>query len=216
MRIFPLVGGLALGLLSGEAFASITVTNYTLPDSASMGSVTTLAYNGYTGPIVLQTSVGEITVYCADLQHEIYPNQTYAYSYGLLNENGLGETISQTLSNELGQIAGIGKNALAGGDDDMAAAAQAAIWALEYSVTPTFGDPTGQIATDYESLVTRTYANDGTYAEALIPTGWPNPDATQQMIIGAPELSTWAMMAVGFAGLAFAGYSGRRPAIAIA
>ena len=31
-----------------------------------------------------------------------------------------------------------------------------------------------------------------------------------------PELSTWAMMGLGFAGLAFAGYRARRPAAAFA
>jgi hypothetical protein len=33
---------------------------------------------------------------------------------------------------------------------------------------------------------------------------------------GVPEISTWTMMGLGFAGLAFAGYRSRRPATAIA
>ena len=101
MRIAALLGGVAIGLVSGEAFASsITVTNYGLPDGASFNSVTTLGYSYYTGPIILMTTTGDLTVYCADLQHYIYPNTFYTYHYGLLKWNGAGDPILQPVSTE--------------------------------------------------------------------------------------------------------------------
>jgi hypothetical protein len=214
MRLSAMVGGLAFGsLISSAAFANVTVTNYSLPDPNSFYATTTDGYSYYTGPIVLSTTVGSLTVYCADLSHTIYPGTTYTYAYGALTENGLGQSLSQPLSNELGQIAEIGKNALAHGNDDLAAAAQAAIWGLEYNITPTFANPLGAIASDYSGLLTTSYHNNGAWGEALIPVGegWPvNPYATQQMVVGVPEPSTWAMMLAGFACLGFVGYRSRR------
>jgi PEP-CTERM motif len=214
MRFSAIVGGFAFGsLISSAAFADITVTNYSLPDPSSFGSVTTDGYSYYTGPIVLSTTIGSLTVYCADLNHDIYGGTTYTYAYGALTENGLGDPLSQPLSNELGQIAEIGKSALAHGNDDLAAAAQAAIWGLEYSTTPSFAVPTGAIATDFGGLLAASYKNDGAWGVALIPVGegWPgNLSATQQMVVGVPEPSTWALMLFGFAGLGFVGYRSRR------
>jgi hypothetical protein len=214
MRLSAIAGGLAFGgLISSVAFADITVTNYSLPDSDSFSSVTTNGYSYYTGPIVLSTTIGSLTVYCADLNHDIYGGTTYTYAYGALKENGLGDPLSQPLSNKLGQIADIGKSALAHGNDDLAAAAQAAIWGLEYGTTPSFADPTGTIATDYSGLLAATYHNDGAWGVALIPVGegWPgNLSATQQMVVGVPEPSTWALILLGFAGLGFVGYRSRR------
>ncbi len=214
MRLSGIVGGFAFGsLISSAAFADITVTNYSLPDPSSFNSATTDGYSYYTGPIVLSTSIGSLTVYCADLNHDIYPGTKYTYTYGALTENGLGDPLSQPLSNELGQIADIGRSALAHGNDDLAAAAQAAIWGLEYSTTPSFANPTGAIAADFSGLLTASYKNDGAWGVALIPAGegWPgNPYATQQMVVGVPEPSTWALMLFGFAGLGFVGYRSRR------
>ena len=66
------IGGFAFGsLISSAAFADITVTNYSLPDPSSFSSVTTDGYSYYTGPIVLSTTIGPLTVYCADLNHDM-------------------------------------------------------------------------------------------------------------------------------------------------
>ncbi|MBV9910900.1 MAG: PEP-CTERM sorting domain-containing protein, partial [Hyphomicrobiales bacterium] len=43
-------------------------------------------------------------------------------------------------------------------------------------------------------------------------TPWPNPFALLTVTPGVPEPATWAMMILGFAGMAFAGYRARRPA----
>ncbi|HEX9168766.1 MAG TPA: PEP-CTERM sorting domain-containing protein [Roseiarcus sp.] len=76
-----------------------------------------------------------------------------------------------------------------------------------FSFTPSSG-------VGYISL--STAANDGngtlvnTYFEALLTT------ATVTVAASAPEPSTWAMMLIAFAGLGFAGYRGRRRAVAAA
>ncbi len=197
LRWASVVVVVAAGVTSSAALANVTVTNYSLPDSDAFYTVTTEGYSYYTGPIALSTTSGSINVYCADLDHTIYPGTTYTYAYGNLTENGLGQSISQPLSNELGQIANIGKTALAHGDDDLATAAQAAIWGLEYNITPTFADPKGTIATDYTRLTKTSYKNNGGWATALIPLfeDWPEDSgATQQMVVGAapapaPEMS---------------------------
>jgi PEP-CTERM motif len=130
-----------------------------------------------------------------------------------LTENGEGQAISEADSNRIGWIAGIGARALAAGGTanlDLAAAAQAAIWDIAYagdSVTSVTADPT--ISADLATLLGDVFPDRG-YATAMQPfgVGWPDVGASQQMVIGfnAPEPSTWAMMLLGFAGLACAGY----------
>ena len=44
------------------------------------------------------------------------------------------------------------------------------------------------------------------YGVVVIQDGVPDYTSAQSLAFGTPEPSTWAMMAVGFAGLAFAGY----------
>ncbi len=54
---------------------------------------------------------------------------------------------------------------------------------------------------------------------AAIDTGaqsYGNEYTNVSLTAAAPEASTWAMMGLGFAGLAFAGYRGRRAAVSIA
>lgn len=222
---------LILALLASTVTAKadlVTVTNYNLNDSDAFNSVVTEGYSYYTGPIQLVTTDGTINVFCADLDHNIYGGTTYTYAYQPLTENGQGQLLGEALSNKLGQIAAIGLDAWARGDGDEAAAAEAAIWSFEYKTTSlvlpwplTMAANGPAILVDYESLMGATYQNTGTYALALTPfgEGWPqNSGASQQMIVGlasgVPETSTWAMMGIGFLGLAFAGFRQRKNRLA--
>ena len=210
--------GAALCALATPALATtIDVVSYATPDGLAFNDVTT-AYDGYsyyTGPVVFTLGDGStLTVYCVDLNHYLQQSGTYAITD--LTENGLGQTISEALSNEIGQIAMIGANALAAGGTanlEEAAAAQAAIWDLEYSTTSVSTDSV--INTDLANLLGATYGNNGHYATALQPVGegwYLNGNASQQMVLGvaAPELSTWAMMGAGFGLMGLAGWRKRR------
>ena len=210
----------ALCALATPALATnLTVLSYSTPDGLAFNDVTTTAtgapdtpYSYYTGPIVFGLSDGSsVTVYCVDLNHFLASSGTYALVP--LTENGEGQAISEADSNRIGWIAGIGARALAAGGTanlDLAAAAQAAIWDIAYagdSVTSVTADPT--ISADLATLLGDVFPDRG-YATAMQPfgVGWPDVGASQQMVIGfnAPEPSTWAMMLLGFAGLACAGY----------
>jgi hypothetical protein len=199
------LGLVPAALASGAHATSITVTGYSLPDSAAYGAGTVDGYNYYDGPVTLHTTSGDINVYCADLNHELQTG--VVYNYGFLTENGAGNPISEFTSNRIGHIAALG---LASSDGDVEAAAQLAIWSVEYNTSATgFADIA--IQTDYNSLIGGTFANTG-YARVLIPAGnWPTDTSlSQMMVVGTsttvPEPSTWAMMLLGFAGLGYAGY----------
>jgi hypothetical protein len=212
MRLSAIVGVLALGsLTAGSAMANTPfwATLIGLPAPGGGGAVSTDLY--YTGPLLFSSPMGDFTVYCTDLNHNVEPGGSYEFIFGPLTENGAGQPISEVTSNEIGQIAAIGKN----GTGDLSIAAQAAIWELAYpGLVQSFSGPdAATIGADYNNLLSATYNNNGNWATALIPYGynpvWPG-GGPQEMVVGVPEPSTWAMMLAGFAGLGFFGYRSRR------
>ena len=198
-------GGAALAcLLAGSAMAAspISATLTGLPAPGGYGVVNTGGYSYYTGPIAFTTTTaGNFTVFCTDLDHEVGVGGTYDYIFAPLIENGRGQAISQSVSNEIGQIASLYKNQTGA----WAVAAQAAIWHLAYpDAVQTFTDTAVQV--DYNVILGATYGNTGGYALALVPYGGSWPDGgPQEMVYGVPEPSTWVMMILGFAGLGLAG-----------
>lgn len=213
MRVLLLATALAsLAPIAAHA-SDITVTGYDLPDGDAYGAGLINGYSYYDGPVTLHVQSGpDITVYCADLNHILQGGA--GYSYGLLTQNGQGDPISQALSNRIGHIAQLGFAALGANDGSLASAAQLAIWSLEYDATPTFYN--GVVQSDFATLLGDAFANDGSYAMALIPDGnWPQNGAlSQQMVVGlasgVPEPSTWAMGLMGFAGIAGFSFFKRR------
>jgi hypothetical protein len=201
------LAGLALAPLAAHA-SDIMVTGYDLSDGDAYGTGQINGYSYYDGPITLHVqNAPDITVYCADLSHEL--QSWVGYSYGVLDHDGFGNLISQELSNRIGHIAELGF-AAAPTNGLLASAAQLAIWSLELNQTPTFYN--ASVQGFFGDLLADTFVNDGRWATALIPDGgWPqNPYASQQMVVGfsgsVPEPSTWAMMFMGFAGLGYAAF----------
>ena len=206
------------GLGTAANAADITVTGYSLPDAQAYGAGAVNGYSYYDGPVILNVQGGpDIIAYCADMSHWLQGGA--GYDYGLLTEDGNGNPLTEAQSNRIGRIASAGFAALAVNDGQLAAAAQLAIWSLEYNVAPTsFANTT--IQNDFNFLESLSFPDYG-YATVLIPDGnWPaDTTLSQQMVIGfasgVPEASTWVMLAMGFAGLGLAGYRKARPAISI-
>jgi hypothetical protein len=204
--------------------SDVTVTGYSLPDANSF-----VGYPYFTGPITFALSGGSsLTVYSADLNHVLQNTGTYALAP--LTMNGLGQAISEFDSNRIGHIALLGFSALKAAlaytgnsysqqqheNFDEAAAAQAAIWGIEYHIDPPV--PTAATVEDLTAFIDDVFPNTG-WALALDPVGeewFANPDASQQMVVGltiAPEPSTWAMGLIGFGAMAgFAAFNRRKAA----
>jgi PEP-CTERM motif-containing protein/fibronectin-binding protein len=219
MNKYLMAGAFIAAFGASAAYASdVTITGYSLPDPDAYGAGVVNGYSWYDGPVELQVSGGpDIIAYCADLNHDLH-GQTY--HYGLLKENGLGGGIDEATSFRIGTIAAMGfADLAAGGDanDQLAAAAQLAIWSIEYGTTPTSFDTAdyANIQTDYNAFIALTPTGTERYAEVLIPNGnWPGDSSlSQQMVVGlsaVPEPSTWAMLVLGFAGLGYAGFHRQR------
>jgi hypothetical protein len=198
----------------------VDVTGYDLPDNASFNSVTTNGYSYYTGPITLHIAdpvAGnrhDLLVYCADLNHTLHAG---SYRFELLESDGAGNALDQTLSNHLGQLAAIGlaTDLATTGGQYFATAVQAAIWHDEYTTpttlaSTTFTAPGGQINLDYDDLqnTVASWKTGGPRALALVPydQGWWQTDgASQQMIVGqlsnVPEPMTATLLGAGIIGL---------------
>ncbi len=209
MKKLLLTSALALGLAAPAYAGDITITGINLNDPQAFGAGTVNGYSYYDGPIDLSVQgQSDIEVYCADLNHELHDA---VYHYGLLKENGLGVALTIQQSDIIGKIAEAGFADLLASTflgNEAAAAAQLAIWSIEYNTLPT-SFANGDIETDFWGLYGTTPDAHPQWAEVIIANGaWPgNSDLSQQMVVGfggVPEPSTWAMMLLGFAGLGYA------------
>jgi hypothetical protein len=221
-----LVAGALAGAFALPAYAgNINYDSYSTPDNAAFNIATTTAdgatdtpYSYYTGPVVFSLDGGgSLTVYCVDLNHFLAGSGMY--TTGILDHNGEGQTITEFDSNRIGHIAAIGAAALTHSDladQDLAAAAQAAIWDIAYDgdhPSTTSGDTifNGDLAT----LLVDHFANVGFATALLVPAGVDNQEMVTGFAASAPEPSTWAMMLLGFAGLGYAGFRRTRQPVAV-
>ena len=202
-------------LVAPAAASEVTVTNYQTVDTDGLSGFSIGGYSYYAGPILLETTMGNILAYCGDLYHTLQAGSMY--SYGDLTGNGQGDTLLDAQKGQVGALVTLGLNAWNQGDGSKAAAAQLAIWTVEYgfdhdTIANTISDGTER--GDFLDLLTTSLTNDGTDARALIPVGSSDGSISQQMLVGnapgqvaaVPEPSTWAMMILGFAGVGFMAY----------
>jgi hypothetical protein len=201
--------GVALGaalagtLAFGASAATLTITSVGT-GNGDLGNVTVAGYgNPWTTPILFTDSHGNtLVVFCDDLNHIVYVGggQSLPYVTALVMYDGLGNPLPESTSNEMGQLANIGRYDYLKGNEDGAIAAQAAIWGLEYKVAVSSTDPI--IESDIVNFL-KVQDNGHGWASGLVPA---NGTDWQAQITGIPEPSTWAMMLIGFAGVGFAGY----------
>ena len=206
MKIISALAGLALASIVASAASSNTLTITDVETgNPDLGNVSVAGYGSpWTTPILFTDSHGNtMVVFCDDLNHTVNVGggQSLPYMTALVTVNGLGQPLSKSTSNKMGQLADIGKYDYSKGNEDGAIAAQAAIWGLEYNVPVTSTDAT--IQADITNFL-QIQDNGRGFAAGLVPT---DGNSTQSQITGGvPEPSTWAMMLLGFAGLGFAGY----------
>jgi hypothetical protein len=191
------------------------------------GNVAVAGYDHpWTTPILMTDKTGPTyVVFCDDLNHVVYVGggQKLPYDIGPVIVNGNDVKISETVSNEMGQLADLGDLEFEKGNEDGAIAAQAAIWGIEYGIPVSSTDAT--IEADITQDLKVTYDGQG-YAIGLIAEG-----GTQSEILGlppigtngggtpigglggvpaAPEPASWALMLIGVGGLGAALRRARR------
>jgi hypothetical protein len=176
---------LATGVASSAVAKSVIITTVATgnPDEEN---VTVDGGTPWTTPILMTDTSGQtFVVFCDDLNHyvDVGGNQQLPYDIGPVTVNGNGNGISETVSNEMGQLADLGVLDYEKGNEDGAIAAQAAIWGIEYDTGVSSTDST--IEADITQDLTVTDNHQGR-AIGLIST-----DGLQSQIIGlvpaAPE-----------------------------
>ena len=195
---------------TGEASAgtlTYTAVGITYTDQITIDYPNAAGVNTHVGMFQLTTTSGTVDVFCVDLFHDIDPSGG-VYSWGKLTNDSKTPPPPDALS--LGALVARAQAFMHASTDpaDVAAAIQLAIWTVEYPAFA-FDESTanGQTLSYYN-----TYLGDvGTWPwntayGALISVKGQTLAETQNLVVTTPEPSTWAMMLLGFAGLAFSGW----------
>jgi len=228
-----------LGLTASANATSIDITNVQVPYGLYGVQLTGGVLPGsspYTvylaGEIVLTTQFGDLATWCVDLFHDIGLGGSYTYMTMPLTTDNSGSSpstsnaLTTTQIDDISFLASYGTAALnaaitAGGTttelDDLSAAIQAAIWQVEYGTVATYSGDTG-FGTDLseiDALLPATMNYGGVQIGNPGDQGlFNNQNLFTTMTV--PEPSTWAMMMIGFAGLAVVGYRKAKPKTALA
>ena len=172
--------------------------NVTITDSA-------LGVNGLqggSGQIDLYGSganVGQtLDTWCIDIQHDLQGSGTYTFGYAT------PVTLTAAQASEIGGLIAFGDNNLYKSVDgqsasDTSAAVQQAIWTIEYGSGLTISGQNNPTLVNYLITSAQSGAIPGNGFDPILEAG-------NQTLAVVPEASTWAMMALGFAGLGFAGF----------
>jgi hypothetical protein len=201
-----LTGALALGLAGAARAESVSVESYSTPDGSGFGGFQIGAenYGYYAGPIGFNLQGGgSLLVYCIDLYDTLYTPQVYNYAaFNAATLQSIGLPFGEDLA-KIAMIANYGFDKSAS-DPRAAAAAQLAIWSIEYGITPNFISDNIELA-DFNNFMSNGFNyTDGESLRVLIPEGESQVMITQ--VAAVPEPSTWAMILLGFAGVGFMAY----------
>jgi hypothetical protein len=246
MRTSYLLSSMATALvgLTGSAYAGVLdVTNVQVPyyESVSWTSntlangVSTGTGAGIAGEILLTTPAGTYASWCVDLFHTVGIGGSYTYStvplsvdnsganpdlYDSMTNPGGSNPLSADPQKDIAWLAAGGTAAMnSGPSNDVSAAYQAAIWTVEYGLTGVTGPDSG-FTSEYDALIADIGAGDGLVggpgSQLSTPLSGGLYTAQNLYTSSVPEPSTYAMMAMGFAGLGFAGLRKARAKPALA
>jgi hypothetical protein len=201
-----LAGALALAITAPAKADTVNVISYETPDSAGFASFIIGDYSYYAGPIKFNTSAGDsFLAYCIDLIHPLSTSGTYQYKTFDTAAAPVDADLTTGKLIKIAAIANWGFDQYAQGNGLQAAAAQLAIWSVEYGLTATIADDKERgffdqlVAGDYDGY------NDGKSLVALARIDGDS-QVTVTQVAAVPEPSTWAMMLLGFAGVGFMAY----------
>lgn len=212
LQTLAMCAGLALGATTASRASAqnVTITDVETGND-DLGNVLVPGYGSpWTTPILLKDTAGKVyVVFCDDLDHvvNVGGGQLLPYHIGYVTTDGLGRTISEDVSNKIGQLADLGRSDYYKHDETGAIAAQAAIWGIEYDLSVT----ASMIGSTLDQMIQTdiAIANNGRgYALGLIPNA--NYHQQSQIIGGAPEPDTWALMLFGVGALGIALRRSRR------
>jgi hypothetical protein len=216
-------GAVGLALLGTTCSASVLdYTGFTVTgDSITID--TPLLTSGVAGLIHLITPSGTVDAWCLDVYDTLSGSGTY--NVGPVHPPLPGVPILTAAQiGEIGALMVHGDDLVAApppGDsaNDVATAIAVAIWSVEYGTTFTYNYVDSTVATLaplYDSdAISGVWAPFTGYS-ALSYTNDQTLTSNQTVFAVIPELSTWEMVMIGFAGLGFAGYRSTRKAALIA
>ncbi|MBL8588037.1 MAG: PEP-CTERM sorting domain-containing protein [Methylobacteriaceae bacterium] len=159
----------------------------------------------------------DVLAWCVDIYHTLRNSGTYSFG-PLVNDSATPtpHALSAATIGKIGALVNHGDDLIAAASTlaqkrDIGAAIQLAIWKTEYSGLSytASGAVTGLVNTYLGNIASGAWAPDSSI-RALTFQG-----NGQTLVTGVPEPSTWAMMLIGFLGLAMA-TSRRRKEAALA
>jgi hypothetical protein len=207
-----LIGLVALAAATPAFAGTVSYDAYSVVD----GSVTTnitfpVTLDVYTGQIDLWSGGKQVAAaWCVDLfddlQHGGVYNVVEARGLPFTYETGTGPiTLSHDQIGEIGGLVDQGNRFVKFGEIQEQAAVQMAIWNVAFGATFS-GGPTGLAQTYVDDIVGGGWARD--YNVRFLS---PVEGANQTLAFAAAEPSTWAMIGLGFLGLASAAHARKRP-----
>ena len=219
MGISRLVGWGALAALLATTGAASAET-YSYSNWGVLGQVVTItgpnSVTGYASQIKLTGPDGTVLAWCVDTADDLKQSGTYTVLPSSALETALpgipNGGLSWTQIGEIGWLKKSGDDYISNvsADANVAAAYALAIWTVEYGDSFKYNDP-GQPIDGYVSdllgdINTEHYTPF--YGFRVLEASGGNQTLITDSI---PEPSTWAMMAVGLAGLGLAGSRSLRP-----
>ena len=192
--------------------------NYNSYSFTGIGSVTIdspTSITGGAGPITLyENGVPVVTdAWCMDVASYLAGSATVGTEpFTLTNADGglpgVPTTLTATQLGVISWLVDIGDHT---SDGTLQGAIQVAIWSEEYGSNFTYDAINGAFTTDVSTDLSEALADDTAHGDAPLALTFlvPGGDITSQILVFSspvPELSTWAMMLIGFVGLGYAGY----------